>query len=155
MRRPRHPTHPSTARSHATARAVRHGLRPYLADPRERLEQSSGDRAAVGKARHATFDTLVRYAAATTPDTATADSTILDTAATHPARAPRAAARRRVRGRAHAVAAVFASFTGHNHYRRHRLLLPARAIAAISARRVGPKTPLDPQVWVPRTLSRP
>ena len=44
-------------------------------------------------------------------------------------RALRAAARGRVRGRAHAVAAVFASFTGHNHYRRHHLLFPHHAIA--------------------------
>jgi hypothetical protein len=129
------PTHPATARSHATARALGHGLRPYLADPRERLERTSGDRAAVAKARHATFDTLVRYAATTTFHTitfhtATFHTATLDTASITPTRAPRAAARRRVRGRAHAVAAVFASFTGHNHYRRHRLLLPARAIAA-------------------------
>ena len=33
-------------------------------------------------------------------------------------------------GRAHAVAAVFASFAGHNFYRRRRLRRPAHAIAA-------------------------
>src|SRR6185437_10237489 len=45
------------------------------------------------------------------------------------ARARVAAARRVVRGRAHAVAAVFASFTGHNHYRRRHQPRPALAIA--------------------------
>ena len=92
-------------------------------DPRARLEHAGGDRAAVAKARHATFDTLIRYAASTTlAASSRADVT--------PARAMRATVRGRVRGRAHAVAAVFASFTGHNYYRRHRLFLPQRVIAA-------------------------
>ncbi len=61
-----------------------------------------------------------------------------------PTRIPRrhtrnsAAARRRVRGRAHAVAAVFASYTGHNHYRRHHLHRPDRAVAARRLRARGP-----------------
>ena len=42
--------------------------------------------------------------------------------------------RRRVRGRAHAIAGVFAAFGGHNHYRRHRLYRPQHALAA---RRLG------------------
>ena len=44
------------------------------------------------------------------------------------------AARRQARGRAHAVAAVFASFADHNYYRRRHLRRPDHAIAA---RRLG------------------
>lgn len=105
-----------------------HARAPVEGDPRARLERSSGDRAAVAKARHATFDTLLRYAA-TTDIPLDGDPP--------KARAQLVAARRRVRGRAHAVAAVFASFTGHNHYRRHHLHHPDRVIAARRFRRRG------------------
>ncbi len=113
--------------SSATAAHGGYAGRRSEADPRARLERSGGDRAAVAKARHASFDTLIRYAATTTLVTdPNADPA--------QAQAEQSTARRRVRGRAHAVAAVFASYTGHNHYRRHRLHRPARAVAA---RRLG------------------
>ena len=40
-----------------------------------------------------------------------------------------------VEGRAHAVASAFAAFSGHNHYRRHRLHHPATAITTRRLRR--------------------
>jgi hypothetical protein len=116
-----------TAGSTATTARSGYAGRAGAVDPRARLERSGGDRAAVAKARHAGFDTLIRYAATTT---LAADPTG-DLAQEQ---VDYAAARRRVRGRAHAVAAVFASFTGHNHYRRRRLHRPDRAVAC---RRLG------------------
>jgi hypothetical protein len=44
-------------------------------------------------------------------------------------------ARAVVEGRAHAVASAFAAFSGHNHYRRHRLRAPATAITTRRLRR--------------------
>ncbi|MGE0296946.1 type IV secretory system conjugative DNA transfer family protein [Pseudonocardia sp.] len=98
------------------------GRRPHtqaIHDPRTRLERFAADRAAVSKARAATFETLVRYAVSIEP----------------PPGGDPEQARRAARGRAHAVAAVFASFTGHNFYRRRHLRRPAQAIAARRMRR--------------------
>ena len=77
------------------------------------------------RARGPGFDTLIRYAATTV--------------VSHPLPAPLPGAvscggAATGRGRAHAVAAVFASFSGHNFYRRRRLLRPLRAI---TNRRLG------------------
>ncbi|MBF6095733.1 type IV secretory system conjugative DNA transfer family protein [Nocardia cyriacigeorgica] len=77
------------------------------ADKQAALEVSARTRAAANKARGSHWDTVVRYAvAAMVP--ADADRATL----THE--------RAVVRGRAHAVAAVFGSATDHNYYRRHR-----------------------------------
>ncbi len=112
---------PSDNRSSRGTGATRAGP-PVGLDSRARLHRSSGDRAAVSKARRATFETLVRYAA-TTHIAPTGD------------RDQARRAQRVVRGRAHAVAAVFASFTDHNFYRRRHLRRPARVIAARRFRR--------------------
>ncbi|PKW18779.1 type IV secretory system conjugative DNA transfer family protein [Saccharopolyspora spinosa] len=91
-------------------------------DPQMSLEHSAANRAIVTKQRGSHYETVIRYAAATLlPHTAT--TTEVDTA--------KAAAR----GRAHAVAASFASYTGHNHYTRHRLRHPDTAFTQRSLRR--------------------
>jgi hypothetical protein len=98
-------------------------------DRRTRLERASGDRAAVAKARGPGFDTLIRYAAtAVIPHP-------LPQSDPHAGRSELRMAQRRVRGRAHAVATVFASFSGHNYYRRRRLLRPDHAITDRRLRR--------------------
>ncbi|WP_190814298.1 type IV secretory system conjugative DNA transfer family protein [Saccharopolyspora pogona] len=90
-------------------------------DPQTSLEHSAANRAIVTKQRGSQYETVIRYAAATLlPHTAT--TTEVDTA--------RAAAR----GRAHALAASFASYTGHNHYIRRRLRHPD---LAFTQRRLG------------------
>lgn len=116
------------AAGHKTRRATTAHLAPRPVEPRARLERSSGDRAAVAKARSGAFETLIRYAATTHLHPAEPATDEDEQASLW------WAARARVRGRAHAVAAVFASFTGHNFYRRRRLWRPARAIAT---RRLG------------------
>ncbi|MFE3444984.1 type IV secretory system conjugative DNA transfer family protein [Nocardia sp. NPDC059180] len=76
-------------------------------DKQAALEVSARTRAAADKARGSHWDTVVRYAVA----------------AVVPADADRATLTREravVRGRAHALAAVFGSATDHNYYRRHR-----------------------------------
>ncbi|TLG01796.1 type IV secretory system conjugative DNA transfer family protein [Nocardia cyriacigeorgica] len=76
-------------------------------DKQAALEVSARTRAAANKARGSHWETVVRYAVA----------------ALVPADADRATLTREtavVRGRAHALAAVFGSATDHNYYRRHR-----------------------------------
>ena len=131
--------------------------------PRARMLEIAQDRAAVGKARGGGFETLIRYATATPrphsaaavadgspsrPEhTASLPVTISHDAAPNRARPPRGGAetpelvdaedraRFVVEGRAHAVASAFAAFSGHNHYRRHRLHHPATAITTRRLRR--------------------
>jgi hypothetical protein len=79
-------------------------------------ERAGQIRAILDKAAAPRFAVLIRYAAATS---LTADP---------------GASRAWVRGRAHAVAAAFAVFSGRNHFTRHRLHHPARAL---TDRRMG------------------
>ena len=105
--------------------------------PRARMLEIAQDRAAVAKARGGGYETLIRYATATTQtppvaavegvssspleQTGALTTTIDGTAAAGPAedQAPVAETDRAwavVEGRAHAVASAFAAFSGHNHY---------------------------------------
>jgi hypothetical protein len=79
------------------------------------------NRAIVGKQRGSQFETVVRYAVATLLP-ANADEKEVRTA------------REVARGRVHALAASFASYTEHNHYTRHRVRRPGRLI---DSRRLG------------------
>ncbi|MFC0433399.1 helicase HerA domain-containing protein [Kutzneria buriramensis] len=78
------------------------------------MENSAQDKAIVTKQRGAQYETRIRYALATR---IVADDP------------NRAAVRDHLRGRAHAIAAAFAGFSGHNYYRRTRLRHPLRATA--------------------------
>ncbi|HEX3829010.1 MAG TPA: hypothetical protein VHV82_17245, partial [Sporichthyaceae bacterium] len=90
-------------------------------DPRTALEYAAQNRAIVGKQRGSQYETVIRYAVAThLPQQAAAGE--LRTA------------RHTARGRAHALAASFASYTEHNHYTRRRLHHPA---AVLDGRRLG------------------
>ncbi|MGB6162366.1 MAG: type IV secretion system DNA-binding domain-containing protein, partial [Pseudonocardiaceae bacterium] len=90
-------------------------------DPQTSLEYSAVNRAIVGKQRGSLYETLIRYAVATTlPPTPTPEQ--------------RRRARDVARGRAHALAASFATYTEHNRYTRRRLSRPARAL---TERRLG------------------
>ncbi|SES36314.1 helicase HerA domain-containing protein [Actinokineospora terrae] len=90
-------------------------------DPQTSLEYSAQNRAIVGKQRGSQFETVVRYAVATLLPTDTDDAEVRRT-------------REVARGRAHALAASFASYTEHNHYTRHRVRNPGRVI---DSRRLG------------------
>lgn len=80
-------------------------------DRRSALAASAEDRAVVAKERGASYETRVRYAiSAAAPVALSPDK--------------RAALRNNLRGRAHAMAAAFAVYTEHNHYRRGRLRHP-------------------------------
>ncbi|SDN05589.1 type IV secretory system conjugative DNA transfer family protein [Allokutzneria albata] len=85
-------------------------------DPQTALEGSAQDRAIVAKQRGSQYETVIRYAVATQLP-ATANDTEVSVA------------RRVARGRAHALAASFASYTEHNHYTRHRLRHPGHTLA--------------------------
>jgi Type IV secretion-system coupling protein DNA-binding domain len=90
-------------------------------DPQTSLEHTATNRAIVAKHRGSQYETLIRYAITTVlPADATASQ--------------RRQAREVARGRAHALAASFASYTGHNRYTRHHLRHPTRVIAQ---RRLG------------------
>jgi len=92
------------------------------ADPQTVLEYAAQNRAIVGKQRGSQYETVIRYAVAThLPAVAT------------PGRMR--SARDTARGRAHALAAAFATFTEHNHYTRTRLHHPAHALAERRLRR--------------------
>ncbi|MFD2414799.1 type IV secretory system conjugative DNA transfer family protein [Amycolatopsis pigmentata] len=80
------------------------------------LENAAQDRAIVAKQRGPQYETIIRYAVATLlpADFAPADRTIV---------------RDHLRGRAHAIASAFATFTEHNYYRRGKLRHPIRAVA--------------------------
>ncbi|GAA2693142.1 hypothetical protein GCM10010428_71150 [Actinosynnema pretiosum subsp. pretiosum] len=90
-------------------------------DPQTSLEYSAQNRAIVAKQRGAQFETVIRYAVAT----------LL------PADAAKDEVRRaseKGRGRAHALASAFASYTEHNHYTRRHL---RRAEHVLASRRLG------------------
>jgi hypothetical protein len=107
-----------TPGAHSRRRAGGHGV---SVDPQTSLEYSAANRAIVGKQRGSQYETLIRYAVATTlPPT--------------PTREQRRRARDAARGRAHALAAAFATYTEHNRYTRRRLRHPA---SAVTARRLG------------------
>lgn len=117
--------------------------------PRARMLEIAQDRAAVAKARGGGYETLIRYATATTrtppfapvegisppplEQTGAPPLTIDGTADAGAAEDPTPdaetdPARAVVAGRAHAVASAFAAFSGHNHYRRRHLRRPATAL---------------------------
>ncbi len=107
---------PTTRRTSPPTRAG--ALHP---DPQTGLEHAAQNRAVITKLRGASYETRIRYtvAALLPSDVSTADVR---------------AAREVARGRAHALAAAFASFTEHNHYTRHRLRHPTPVLAE---RRLG------------------
>ena len=85
-------------------------------DRQTALTVSAEDRAIVAKQRGAQFETRIRYAiTCATPVTAGAEE--------------RSRAQDRLRGRAHAIASAFATFTEHNYYRRTRLRAPLPRLA--------------------------
>ena len=90
-------------------------------DPQTSLEYAAQNRAIVGKQRGSQFETVVRYAVATLLPTDSGEEQVRR-------------ARDTARGRAHALAASFASYTEHNHYTRHRLRRPGHVI---DSRRLG------------------
>ncbi|MGW3347870.1 type IV secretory system conjugative DNA transfer family protein [Nonomuraea rubra] len=95
----------------------RHVSRP-TSDRLERLEESAEARAVLGKAHHSRYEVAIRYAVQ----------------ANQPTPADRAGApeirRNAIRGRAHAIAAAFALYSGHNRLERRRLLWPALRVAS-------------------------
>ncbi|WP_184729327.1 type IV secretory system conjugative DNA transfer family protein [Saccharopolyspora phatthalungensis] len=90
-------------------------------DPQTALEHSAANRAIVGKQRGSQYETVIRYAVATVLPDKASDAELRR-------------AREVARGRAHALAASFASYTEHNHYTRHRLPHPG---ATFADRRLG------------------
>jgi hypothetical protein len=90
------------------------------------LDLSAQARAVVEKQRGAQYETVVRYAAAI--------DLPIDPAGKNGDDDPLAKAQDLVRGRAHALAASFASYTEHNRYGRRRLRHPA---AVLTARRLA------------------
>lgn len=90
-------------------------------DPQTSLEYAAHNRAIVAKQRGSQYETVIRYAVAT----------LLPADA---AKAEVRTARDIARGRAHALAASFASYTEHNHYTRRRVRHPGPVLAA---RRLG------------------
>ena len=79
------------------------------------------NRAIVAKQRGSQYETVIRYAVATILPATSGDGEVRTT-------------RDVARGRAHALAASFASYTEHNHYTRHRLRHPGPVLAS---RRLG------------------
>ena len=94
---------------------------PLHSDPQTSLEYSAQNRAIVTKQRGSQYETMIRYAVATLLPQNAAGNEIRT-------------AREVARGRAHALAASFASYTEHNHYTRHRLRHPDTVLAE---RRLG------------------
>jgi hypothetical protein len=90
-------------------------------DPRTALEYSAQNRAIVVKQRGSQFETVIRYSVATLLPAHTDETEVRR-------------ARDVARGRAHALAASFASYTEHNHYTRNRLRHPGRTV---DSRRLG------------------
>ncbi len=112
---------PGTGSRSRRSTAARTTTGTLHSDPQTSLEYAAQNRAIVGKQRGSQFETVVRYAVAT-----------LLPADTDEAEVRRA--RDVARGRAHALAASFASYTEHNHYTRHRVRQPGRVIGS---RRLG------------------
>ncbi|NIH83748.1 type IV secretory system conjugative DNA transfer family protein [Amycolatopsis granulosa] len=103
------PGAPRTRRSAATRTKTLHS------DPQTSLEYGAQNRAIVAKQRGSQFETVVRYAVATLlPADAAAEEV--------------RSARQVARGRAHALAASFASYTEHNYYTRRSLRHPGQVI---------------------------
>jgi hypothetical protein len=90
-------------------------------DPQTSLEYAAQNRAIVTKQRGSQYETVIRYAVATLLPEDAADGEVR-------------AARDVARGRAHALAASFASYTEHNYFTRHRLRHPGPVFAE---RRLG------------------
>ena len=90
-------------------------------DPQTSLEYAAQNCAIVGKQRGSQFETVIRYAVATLLPADADDAEVRQ-------------ARDVARGRAHALAASFASYTEHNHYTRHRVRHPGQVI---DSRRLG------------------
>ncbi|MET8983244.1 DUF87 domain-containing protein [Streptomyces sp. NPDC004539] len=87
-----------------------------VVDRQTALSTAAEDRAIVAKERGASYETRIRYAVtATVPGS--------------PDARKRAATRDRLRGRCHAIASAFATFTEHNYYRRARIRRPAERVA--------------------------
>jgi hypothetical protein len=99
------------ARSPATTSSPRSG-----SDPQTTLEHSAANRAIITKHRGSQYETVIRYAVATPLPLTASDAEVRT-------------ARDTARGRAHALAACFASYTEHNYYTRHRLRRPATVLA--------------------------
>ncbi|GAA3853219.1 hypothetical protein [Amycolatopsis echigonensis] len=91
-------------------------------DPQTSLEYQAQNRAIVGKQRGSQWETVIRYAVATTVP-----------AETPPEQITRV--RDQLRGRAHAIASAFSGYTEHNHYQRRRLRNPLTAMARRRLRR--------------------
>lgn len=104
-----------TPRPLGTSRAARSTARPPR-DPQTSLAYSAHNRAIIEKQRHPPYETLIRYAVTVG---------VPDTTGEHDLRA----AHDRARGRAHALAASFASYTELNNYTRRRLHHPDSALA--------------------------
>lgn len=93
-----------------------------LIDPQAALEMAAEDRVIVAKQRGAPYETRIRYAVTTTvPEHASADH--------------QAKERDQARGRSHAIASAFATFTEHNYYHRTRLHA-RRALPRLAERRM-------------------
>ncbi|MCE7009918.1 type IV secretion system DNA-binding domain-containing protein [Kibdelosporangium philippinense] len=90
-------------------------------DPQTSLEYGAQNRAIVTKQRGSQYETMIRYAVATLLPEHSTDTEIRT-------------AHDVARGRAHALAAAFAAYTEHNHYRRTRLRHPG---AVLEVRRLG------------------
>ncbi|MDX3663670.1 type IV secretion system DNA-binding domain-containing protein [Streptomyces sp. ID05-26A] len=90
-------------------------------DPQTALEYAAHNRAIVAKQRGSQYETVIRYAVATLLPADAAETEVRT-------------ARDVARGRAHALAASFASYTEYNHYTRHRLRQPGVVLAR---RRLG------------------
>lgn len=86
------------------------------------LEQAAQDRAVVAKHRGGLFETRIRY-------------TVTAAARSDTGRAERTEVRDSLRGLAHGIAAAFAPYGQHNHYRRRRLRHPADTLADRRLRR--------------------
>ncbi|MEV6602744.1 DUF87 domain-containing protein [Kutzneria sp. NPDC051319] len=90
-------------------------------DPQTSLEYSAQNRAIVAKQRGSQFETVIRYAVATLLPEGATDREVRT-------------ARDVARGRAHALAASFASYTEHNRYGRKRVRHPG---TVLDQRRLG------------------
>ena len=102
-------------------KSSRAGRTPASPDHQTSLEYAAQDRVIVAKQRSNQFETGIRYAVATTVP-----------AATTPADAQ--AVREVLRGRGHAIASAFGTYSEHNYYRRVWLRHP---LAALADRRLG------------------
>ncbi|MGW9205660.1 type IV secretion system DNA-binding domain-containing protein [Embleya sp. NPDC055664] len=94
------------------------------ADKQSTLEASAQDRMIVTKQRGPQYEVRVRYIVTAALDKQAAEDDEV-----------RAALNGRLRGRAHAIASAFATFTDHNRFRRVRL--HRHPVAALAGRRLG------------------